>query len=213
MFTGLVCALLGVVVLGVIVWLNRTPDAGPVDPREVNAAPSDPAPSPSTPANEKALRDAALDGLVQEVHRLLKLGTDANGADQEGRTALMLAGFNGHTTSVQALIDAGAIVNTQDQISRTALVYAASGPNAEVVQLLLEHKANPNVVDKAEEWTALMFAAAEGHTQVVSLLLKHGADVTLQDIDGETARDFALSNGHGDVAKLLADVPKPTASE
>ena len=123
----------------------------------------------------------------------------------------MLAAFNGHTSTVQVLVEAGAIIDTRDEIGRTALVYAASGPNSEVVQFLLKHKANPNVIDKAEEWTALMFAAAEGHAQVVSLLLAHGADVTLKDIDGETAYDFALSKGHSDAAKLLVDANTPAA--
>ncbi len=209
MFVGFACVLLGGLVFGVALWVNHKPDDSLVDSQAINVPPADLVPAISTPANETALAEAALEGLVQEVHRLLNLGTQANAADEEGRTALMLAAFNGHTSSVQALIDNGAIIDTRDHIGRTALTYASSGPNAEVVQLLLQHKANPNVVDKAEEWTALMFASAEGHTQVVSLLLQHGADVTLKDIDGETAHDFALSKRHGDVAKLLAEAGKP----
>jgi ankyrin repeat protein len=209
MAIGSTCVLLGVLALGVVLWVNHEPDHSPSAPQSDVNAPPDPAPVLSTPANENALREAALEGLVQEVHRLLTLGTQANAADEDGRTALMLAAFNGHTSSVQALIDKGAVIDTPDQIGRTALIYAASGPNTEVVQLLLKHKANPNVVDKEEEWTALMFASAEGHAQVVSLLLQHGADVTLKDTDGETAHDFALNSGHSEVAKLLAGAGKP----
>ena len=35
--------------------------------------------------------------------------------------------------------------------------------------------------------------------------MKYGADANLKDVDGETAYDFALNNGHTEVAKILAD--------
>ena len=58
-------------------------------------------------------------------------------------------------------------------------------------------------VDEVEKFTALMFAAAEGQQEVVQALLQHNADVTLRDIDGETARDFAANNGHDAVVRIL----------
>ncbi len=203
---GLGCVLLGIVAFGFVFWASDGPkDIADDVPGSVVSQPV-PATAPSTEANEATLREAALEGLVQQIQTLLKQGTNANAADEDGRTALMLAAFNGYTSSVQALIKYGAKIDTRDQIGRTALIYAASGPNSEVVELLLTHKANPNVVDKEEAWTALMFAAAEGQKQVVSLLLEHDADVTLKDIDGETASDFAANAGHSDVVKMLADV-------
>ncbi|MCP4453319.1 MAG: ankyrin repeat domain-containing protein [Planctomycetes bacterium] len=208
MVVGSTCVLLGAIVLGAILWVNQSLEDSPDASQGIHVPPPDPAPATSTPANELALREAALEGLIQEVNRLLNLGTQASAADEENRTALMLAAFNGHTSSAQALIDKGAAIDTRDETGRTALIYASSGPNAEVVELLLKHKANPNVVDKVEEWSALMFAAAEGQAKVVSLLLQHGADVTLKDIDGESAHDFSLSKGHSDVAKLLAEAEK-----
>ena len=84
-------------------------------------------------------------------------------------------------------------------------MYAASGPNHETVRVLLEAGAVPNVVDKGERFTALMFAAAEGQQEVVRLLLHHNADVTLRDIDGDTARDFAAKNGHNEIVRMMGN--------
>jgi ankyrin repeat protein len=83
-------------------------------------------------------------------------------------------------------------------------MYAASGSNHETVRVLLEAGADPNIRDKVEQFTALMFAAAEGQLEVVQTLLDHRADVTLRDVDGDTALDFASQNGHSDVARLLS---------
>ena len=185
--------------------LNPRQDRKPADSSAGPTPRPKPATDPPNEVNEHALREAALEGLARTVQVLLRQGTNANAADENGRTALMLAAFNGHTTTVRELIKQGAHINTLDQIGRNALIYAASGPNKEVVQLLLKHQANPNIVDKEEEWTALMFAAAEGHAQVVQALLQNGADASLQDIDGETAYDFAVNKGHAEVARILVD--------
>jgi ankyrin repeat protein len=48
-----------------------------------------------------------------------------------------------------------------------------------------------------------MHAAAEGQYRVVRILLQYGADPDLKDADGETARMFAIQNGHTAVAELL----------
>ena len=48
-------------------------------------------------------------------------------------------------------------------------------------------------------------AAAEGQADVVKLLLKHKADITLKDVDGDTAESFAAKNGHTAVVKILQE--------
>jgi ankyrin repeat protein len=82
-------------------------------------------------------------------------------------------------------------------------MYASTGPFNETVSLLLKAGAETNLFDNEEHFTALMFAAAEGQAEVVQSLLKYGADKSLLDIDGESAYDFAMANGHTEVALLL----------
>ena len=55
---------------------------------------------------------------VEAIRMLLDLGVDANGANNEGRTALMGAALKGRNAAVQLLVDRGAKLETQDRGSR-----------------------------------------------------------------------------------------------
>lgn len=160
-------------------------------------------------APDVSLLDEALDGNTQQVRLALENGADVNAAQDEGRTALMMAAFNGHGKIVELLLDRGAKVDSRDILGRTALMYSASGPFPETVRILLEHGADPNISDKSENFTALMFAAAEGQAEVVRILLSHGASYEPTDDDGETALDFARNNGHTEVVQLLENAARP----
>jgi ankyrin repeat protein len=152
---------------------------------------------------EQTLRLAALDGRIERVRSSLDQGAAPDAVDPDGRTALMLAAYNGHTETVKLLLDHGARVDAVDLMGHTALMYAASGPFASTVKLLMARGADPDVRDTGEGFTALMFAAAEGQIEVVKALLSLGADATIKDKDGDTARDFAVKNGHQVAAGLL----------
>jgi ankyrin repeat protein len=153
--------------------------------------------------NPEIVMQAALNGEVKSIMKAIEDGYDVNATDLEKHTALMMAAYNGHSEIVGILLDHGASPDAHDNQDRTALMYASTGPFNESVQLLLEAGADPNLVDNDEHFTAIMFAAAEGQKEVVSTLLKYGADKTLLDVDGESAYDFAVANGHPEVAALL----------
>ncbi|WP_168205176.1 ankyrin repeat domain-containing protein [Bythopirellula goksoeyrii] len=163
----------------------------------------------STPETEQvevdfsAFQDAALAGDGRKVQQAIDGGIDVNQADDQQRTALMLAAFNGHTPIVKLLLDDGAELDHRDALGRTALMFAATADNGETVELLIDAGADVNAVDTGEGFTSLMHAAAEGQLKVVQILLKHQADPTIRDVDGDTALDFATQNGHTDVVNLL----------
>ena len=52
--------------------------------------------------------------------------------------------------------------------------------------------------------TALHWAAARGNLAIATRLLEGGADLTLRDKDGNTALDYARSNGNSEVVALLS---------
>jgi len=160
------------------------------------------------PEQNISIHEAALNGQLSQVMRLLEEGLDVNIKDQEGRTALMYASFNGHTEIMKKLIEKGALVNERDSYGRTALMMASSGPLPASVKLLLDHQADPNITDTDEHFTALMYAAAEGHLDVVKILLSYRADPALKDVDGDDAITFANNNGHKEVAALLQSLKK-----
>jgi uncharacterized protein len=149
------------------------------------------------------IMEAALNGDLASIEKALEEGFDVNSTDPEMHTALMLAAYNGHSTIIKLLLEHGAKPNLRDLKDRTALMYASTGAFNESVILLLNAGAETNLVDNEEHFTALMFAAAEGQAEVVQTLLAHGADKTLVDIDGESAYDFAMANGHQAVVALL----------
>lgn len=166
--------------------------------------------SDSTPNSKQvaiefsAFLDAALDGDMNTVRQAIEGGMDVNKSDDQQRTALMLAAFNGHTPIVKLLLDEDADLGHRDAMGRTPLMFAATADNGETVRLLIDAGAEVNRADTNEGFTALMHAAAEGQLKVVQILLKHRADPAIQDVDGDTAFDFATRNGHTEIVKELS---------
>ncbi|MFV0592002.1 MAG: ankyrin repeat domain-containing protein [Draconibacterium sp.] len=151
---------------------------------------------------------ASLEGNLQIVLSALNDGFNPNTVDENKRTALMLAAYNGNTEIVKLLIDKGADVNYTDEIQRTALMYASSGPFVNTVLILLQAGAKPNSIEKEENWTAAMMAAAEGQLEVLKELVAFGADLSMVDVDGESALDFAYSKGYSAVAEYIRSQQK-----
>ena len=149
------------------------------------------------------IMDSALNGNVEAIALAIEAGIDPNVIGDQNRTPLMLAAFNGHLEIVERLLEAGARVDLKDTTNRTALMFACTGPNTKMVSLLLRRGADINGIDNHESWTPLMFAAAEGHKEVVQLLLDSNANPNAQDVDGETAAQFAHSRGFPEVAAMI----------
>ena len=111
------------------------------------------------------------------------------------------------------------------------IIAAAEGGREGCVRLLLESKASVDATSVSLEralpqahlpWTsypvliqwivhqqddgrtALHNAAYYGRLAIATRLLEGGADLTLRDKDGETALDWARSNGKSEVVALLS---------
>ena len=83
------------------------------------------------------LRTACLSGDVRTAHALLLKGVNADDADAEGWTPMMLACANGMPDVIELLLSVGANINTRMQDGGTALMAAAA---AGLVRLLLLQK-------------------------------------------------------------------------
>ncbi len=147
---------------------------------------------PNTPTEkgEPALVFAVRSGAPKTVAFLLKqagIQTDATNTADE--TALMLAANANDLASANLLIEAGASVNRPNW---TPLHYAASKGHTEMMRLLIENDAYIDA-ESPNGTTPLMMAAYYATPKAVKLMLEEGADPTLQNKDGQTALDMALS--------------------
>jgi len=129
---------------------------------------------------------------------LVKKGADVNGKNENGETALMIAGANNLPGTINFLLSRDANVNAKDNRGNTAIMYAANNGAPKSARLLTNHYKYPadlNLKNKNGE-TALMFAARYGNTEVAGILLGEKAEINVKDINGMTPLMIAAYNGH-----------------
>ena len=96
------------------------------------------------------LCQAAAEGNIQHLHRLLECGVNMSVTDYDGRSPLHLAASEGHVSTVDWLIENGAEINCVDRFGNTPLSDASRSrtkQRKQVVDLLLAHNASMESVD------------------------------------------------------------------
>eukprot|EP00802_Teleaulax_amphioxeia_P007985 Tamp_07993.p2 GENE.Tamp_07993~~Tamp_07993.p2 ORF type:complete len:236 (-),score=45.02 Tamp_07993:1287-1994(-) len=124
---------------------------------------------------------AARKGHLEEVQRLLEMGSPVNTVDKKGWSALINAAWMGHTAVLEALLAAGCKKTHMDlQVGMgSALHRAAYKGHTAVVKSLLAAGCNKNLQNRAGA-TALHLAAIRGHVSVVKTLLAAGCNPHLR---------------------------------
>ena len=72
-----------------------------------------------------------------------------------------------------------------------------------VYYLIKERKANPNIVEKKENWSSLMYAIENKNTELVKFLLENKADINHIDIDGFSPLAIAVDTQNAEIINLL----------
>lgn len=86
----------------------------------------------------------------------------------------------------------------------TILMFAAYKNSYQLIIPILNFDVAIDERNKSDHLrTALMYAAAMGSMESVRILLDRGADRTLTDDGDNTALDYAVDNGHTDIAAVL----------
>jgi hypothetical protein len=115
------------------------------------------------------LHQAAGDGDLAQVKELLSKGTDVNGRDVLGSTALMFAALGGNIEVCKLLTENKADINAKNNDGVTALMFASAQGFLPVVEFLVEKGADVNVADK-DGRSALSYAKADGREHVEKFL-------------------------------------------
>lgn len=149
------------------------------------------------------LHEAAWDGDLAQVKRLITEGADVNAKDVNELAPLYLAAANGHTAVVEFLIGKGADVDVRNAARATPLHAGARGGHEAVAELLIVNGAEVNAGSHSEG-TPLHWAAKNGHTAVVELLIANGADIDWRAIVGTPLRN-AVHAGQTAVVELLME--------
>lgn len=175
-----------------------------------------------------ALITAARCGRKGIVRRLLQTGTvDVNAADIQGNTAFTHAALAGDERITRLLLQTGLVdVNATNLGGETALILAAGHKFAEsVVQVLLQTgkvDVNARVHGDADYRssrirdgdTALIYAAAQGNEEIVRLLLQTRAvDISIANVEGETAFSCAVDCQHPGIVRLLLETEQVELDE
>ncbi|WP_298953934.1 ankyrin repeat domain-containing protein [uncultured Nonlabens sp.] len=141
---------------------------------------------------------------VSSIDKYYLSGKDPNEVFSFGFTSLMFASAENKINSVKKIIEHGANLNLKNSKGRTALCFASRYNHHSIVELLLEKGADPNDCSLGAE-TPLQIAAFNGNEESVIHLL-NSEKINLERktlLDGYTALDLAMQNGHGKIAKLL----------
>jgi ankyrin repeat protein len=108
-----------------------------------------------------ALCHAATLGNVPQLRSFLNQGTNINGRNENGHTALICAIRAGQLDAIRSLLEAGADHSACDagRKGKPPLFHAVHAENRAAVDLLFEHGATANQID---DWPAILCASRYG---------------------------------------------------
>ena len=125
-------------------------------------------------SEKESLLDAARDGKMAMIEKLLAGGANINVQDANGWTPLMFAVAAAHSKLAKLLLDKGADVNIKAKKGWTPLMIAAKHNDVEMMKLLLEKGAY--IHDQNQDGkSALMLAEDQGHKDAIKYLKGEGA--------------------------------------
>jgi uncharacterized protein len=151
------------------------------------------------------LHEAAANGDVEEINKLIAAGEKVDLQDSKSRTPLFVAVFLKKYDAVGALLKAGANPNRLDTERYDVVTIAAAANDVEMLKILLAGGASAKNVTSRYDGTALIAAAHLGHAEIVKLLIAAKAPLNHVNNLGWTAlmETIVLGNGGANHAATL----------
>ena len=135
---------------------------------------------------------------------LLRHGARIDVRDDEGSTAMFLAGKHACAEAVHTLLRHGANISDRNAVLDTALNFACCWGMTERAAMLLDAGIDLHAQDDLG-MNALAWAAKGGHVETVTLLLRLGAQVNVPDRWGQTPLIRAAQIGSRRCVELLLE--------
>lgn len=158
--------------------------------------------------NTTLLLEAAKEGNIAEVARLIDIGIDVNHVYGPWRDTAFLVGVEVQHADGGIVTRANLNASPSRKDCATALQLAAGTGSLDLVKMLLDAGADINAPGPGTGGlTALQVAAGAGLLDMVKLLLNAGADVNApgSNIGGRTALRVATGTGSLEMVKILLD--------
>ncbi|PIK41565.1 putative caseinolytic peptidase B protein-like [Apostichopus japonicus] len=145
---------------------------------------------------------AARNGDVEEIKRLIKAGLDVNERHPLGWTALQVAAINGHERLVELLLESGADINLGDDFMNVWQTSQEKKMNSLHVLITREDMFSDYMNNRAnfQGCTALHYAVLVEDFVMVKLLLESGANPLQENVNGYTPVQYSRSQ---EMKKLL----------
>ncbi|MEY4428238.1 MAG: hypothetical protein RLZZ182_927, partial [Pseudomonadota bacterium] len=146
---------------------------------------------------ESALMQAAAEGQLDVVRRLLQRGADPQFTNsihphRKGDTALLRAAYRGHQEVFFALLQAGARTDVKNQWGWTSVHMAAGGDCVPCLDALLERQLPlDETADANRGETPFLMAAGQDAPHAMAWLQAHHVNVRAKDAHGEDAMGWA----------------------
>lgn len=151
---------------------------------------------------EKLINIASAKGCVAIVDRLIELGADIEGLDDDDATPLSSACQNGQENVVAFLLEKEACVNVELVDGRTPLFLSSEIGNENIVKMLLGKGADLEKGNVNNE-TPLYIASKNNRLEVVELLMKAGANRKACSVSGINPMCAAIENDSFEAFALL----------
>lgn len=151
---------------------------------------------------ETKLADAARQGNLADVRKLVAKDVYIDAKDEYGWTPLLHSAWERHIDVVRFLVEQGAALEAAGSEGWTPLIRSAVRGHLNVVRFLVEQGAALEAFDKNGK-TPLMFSASEGYLKIVIFLVDRGASLNAADKFGRTPLMHSACRGHLEVVRYL----------
>ena len=151
----------------------------------------------------KTIQTAARNGDINTMNIILSSLGGHKVSLVEAFTAMNIAMENGSPETANLIAANSDSIYFQDKSAASIILLESTKRGYfRLISELIKNKADVNY-QNPQGITPLMAAAAGGWDYSARLLLENGADKNMESEEGLTAFDYALANGHGDLAEFI----------